>query len=602
MQYQSRLSLFSLVVLLGLVAGFAAGSAVSAKEYSIDAVELKVELQPDGSALVEERRTMSYQGSFSYNFQVFRKSGLDGFIFLSLSDGETVYVRRRSKEPGSYRVRERRKQVEVRWYHDTRDQSRTFVLRYKLLGVVTAYADVAQFYYNLIGSGWKKSTGSVRAVIIPPGERGLPVEKVRAWLHNVRSGDVHVTDDGRVELSVTSLPAKTALPVRVLIPADMFPQAEKRVQEPAASRLISEAEQQVRDDIAAAEKLAERERMRARLRPRFLPLLSAAVALYGLLLFVNLFRHRTRVDSPYYNESYPRLPAEGVSAAVANFVYFRGNVTSYALSAALIELAAQGFLVIEVDDDISSGKKSISKKHIFFVLTEKAQRERPEHLSSAQLLAFLQEISTEGRLSLVQLKKKKKELLEFMEDWRKTISAELVVPFYEPASKKRMKTFLFSGILLSVVCFIAIFFIGPEAAVLAVVSVALSVVSIGLLRQTEAVKRLREHLKRIRRFVRSAKQRTFVPVDTAEIDRYLAFAVALASGRERIRAFLEHSMGATQGEKAFQWFVTSASMDIAALAETTALMVYVTAASFGSTAAVSAGAGGAAGGGGGGAG
>ncbi len=591
-----------------LIAAFVltAQSSVSfAKDYTIDSVVLEVGLYPDGSAVVKESRTMTYQGRFSYNFQVFKTHGLEKFIFLTLGEEHRLYQRANSRKPGTYTVsiKKRKKEVRVRWYHDTEDETRTFLLSYKLVGVVKSFEDVAQFYHNLIGSGWKKPTGSVRILIKYMGENQPSPEDIRAWLHGVPEFESRIHSDGRIELTADSLAAKTALQARILLPSALFPGVSKK-NEVAGQRLIAEAGARVEEDRLADIRRAERTQMRRKFAPRILPVLQAAVGLFAIILLLNMFRNHTRVRDHSSGEIYPGLPGPEVPAAGANYVFYHGSINGNSLTATLIELAAQGFITFEsrvAPDQNSWGKKE--RRKVYLTLTDDTPAEQPHTRTAAALLAFLHNLGIGTRFPLDELKKKKNEFKKFMPTWTETIRAELGFPFLEPESKKRAAHFAFYGGVLSVVCFAAIYFVGPQALLPAIIALVLAVASLGLLRVTPEARKLRSRLKRIRKYVRSAKKRSHFAIDSSEIDRYLAILVAIDGSKSTVKTFLEKSKGAVDRGDALRWFVAEGGLQHIDMVDVVAGSIASTAVVLGTSSGVAvAGTAGASGGGGGGAG
>ena len=136
-------------VVLGLAA-----SAAAKKSYDHPLIEQTFRLLPDGDAVVEEIRAFDFAGEFSWA-EVERSTrgqyGRYGLDYEGVWDADT-------KQPLRYEVRRSGDNVILRWSYQARDETKRFLLRYRIRRAVQRYADVAQLYWDR----WGVETVSIR--------------------------------------------------------------------------------------------------------------------------------------------------------------------------------------------------------------------------------------------------------------------------------------------------------------------------------------------------------------------------------------------------------------------------------------------------------
>ena len=193
-----------------------------AKDYSISKVEIEVNLQKDGSALVKEIRTYNFDGSFSWadewiNLKA-KCSGCKNYLIsdFSLEDEKDSYVRNSSNLPHSYSLEELKDRFYVKWFYSATNESKTFTLKYKIQNAVTNHKDIAEFYWQLVGDEWPKASSEVRARVFLPSE--APNDKIWAFGHGPSDGKINIVSSREVDFYATNLAPKTFFEVRILFP------------------------------------------------------------------------------------------------------------------------------------------------------------------------------------------------------------------------------------------------------------------------------------------------------------------------------------------------------------------------------------------------
>ncbi|MBP9687370.1 DUF2207 domain-containing protein, partial [Candidatus Woesebacteria bacterium] len=210
-----------------------------AKDYSIPDAEIIVHLTKEGSALVSEKRTYDFDGSFTWadiNIPLAAKCGgcVDYKVKnIAVFDGDTPIAP--SNLTSSFNVQG----INIRWNYLAVDQKKVFTITYTIENAITTHSDISEFYWKLIGDKWDKGVGTVHAEVFFPVS--VPSDAVRAWGHGPLNGKVTIPDNTKAVFDATNLPKKTFFEVRVLFPRTVGAFTQKGVL--SKSTIISEETQ-----------------------------------------------------------------------------------------------------------------------------------------------------------------------------------------------------------------------------------------------------------------------------------------------------------------------------------------------------------------------
>lgn len=207
-----------------------------AKSYSMPRVDIAAEVQPDGALQVQEQRTFDFDGSFTCVWWTFDSlpagSSLE-VTGVSLTNGSGRAVElsevpfqtqwRSSGGPGyaSYSVDVDLASVYV--FFEADDEQLTVGLSYRMEGAAQAHSDVAELYWQYVGSQWAEASDDVSCTVTLPVPAGVAVqagENVRAWGHGPLDGNVSVNDDGTVTYIVPSVASGEFAEARIAFPTD----------------------------------------------------------------------------------------------------------------------------------------------------------------------------------------------------------------------------------------------------------------------------------------------------------------------------------------------------------------------------------------------
>ena len=229
------LSLFAIGMLLVLMPGQA-----FAKSYTMPKVDITANAATDGSLDVVEQRTFDFDGDFTAVWWTFKdlpsnasfvvnsmsmtKIGPDGTPVgeaVSLPNTAFNLAWRDAGGPGkdSYSVDSPLNTVYA--FFNVADETAIITLDYTIINGVQAYKDVADVYWQYVGSQWEESSSDVSMTLslpVPQGQSVIAGDNVRAWGHGPLDGVVTINEDGSVTYTVDHVNAGQFAEARVVFP------------------------------------------------------------------------------------------------------------------------------------------------------------------------------------------------------------------------------------------------------------------------------------------------------------------------------------------------------------------------------------------------
>ena len=137
---------------------FLCTSLLFGKSYTIDKVKIESTIRADGIVQITEKRTYNFQGRFSYAYQKIDKKLFKEIYDIQLSENGYQYINNSSSEPYTFTVTSNKKSIEIKWFHESEDISKEFVVSYKLRGALRIGPEDTQFRWTYLGDKWGKKT------------------------------------------------------------------------------------------------------------------------------------------------------------------------------------------------------------------------------------------------------------------------------------------------------------------------------------------------------------------------------------------------------------------------------------------------------------
>ena len=346
---------------LALVAALLAFPATAqAKEYSMGPVDITATVQSNSTLVVHEERVFDFDDSFTYVFWSLDKSGFDAIKINGVSmtqDGQTTALALTTdpdsvdKRPeGYYYVNDHGSYVDVYAYFRASYEDVSFALDWRGIGLVNAWADCGELYWQAVGDQWGMGTDNVSVTIVlpvPAGESVVGGDNVLAWAHGPLSGTVGFNEDGTVFCYVPYVGSDSFVEPRVVFPVEWLSDMNPSSVEYRQAIIDQE------NEWAAA---ADRKRALRAFLGVLVGIIGVVLALALLISAVIVFfRHGREHKSTFTSQYWREMPCDE-HPAVLGALWRWGSITPSDLTATIMHLCAQGIIRI---DPITQAKQGL---------------------------------------------------------------------------------------------------------------------------------------------------------------------------------------------------------------------------------------------------
>ncbi|MBU1637302.1 DUF2207 domain-containing protein, partial [bacterium] len=325
-QFIMRLRIVLLV--LSGVLWLSVGSA-QAKSYYHPLIEQTIQIEADGSALVDEIRSYRFKGDFSYAYLRLGTKGeygTYGIEYLGVWDEDS------GDELKWSQTREGSEEVLV-WHYKAFSTIKRFHLRYRIKYAVQCYRDVAQFYWKVIEEKHER-IDSLRSTLLLP-ESSLPFFNL--YVHSkAKPGHIHFAEDlSHADVQLGKIHDGSFVEFRAFFEPKVLVDPNIRVGEDRASLLAHE------DNI---------------LHPGFLVWVQehtgiiAKIVPFVVILLLYLWLYLTYGTEPKvkYDKEYERDAPRDLPPAVVSAILSQGGINersvAHGFSATLLEAGRLGYL------------------------------------------------------------------------------------------------------------------------------------------------------------------------------------------------------------------------------------------------------------------
>lgn len=516
-----------------------ATSSAVAKDYSVPRVVIFAHILPDGTISYQEHRTYRFDGSYSQADYNLSRAGFDEIRDIDVREQGVLYHLDNSGNPGTYRVQQTSDDVEIVWNYDARDEERTFIISYTLVGAVIRGPDHSEFFWTYVSDRWERGTDELE-VNIHFNDGVDPAE----LLHFLRGSDdraqVEVRRHG-YRITGSNFSTDNSLAMQAIFPSVLVAEAPITHPDFSLAGAIADVERRERE---ATEQEARRER-RADVFSR-LAIVAALVSLAGFALLYGRFsRNKPNLRQVIPDKLYS-IPAPQPPAA-ASLILPYAMVSGHHLLATLFDLCRRGFYRIVQDEPPQ--RRLLKSDPVYRVEAGDTQPDsaqlRPWEADLVELIDS-HHASGETRIKKVfdlSASKGQKWFRKWATQLKKDVDALSI-----KHEDNRKATGLNAAIQISMMIFsvAAIVIAGPIGAVPLATSV-LGLIGTGLLlHRTPEGEELYQKWTAYQRALKSDNHHAL----TGSLDAHFAYAVAFGMTNRRTEAFVQ---GASQND--FLWFI-----------------------------------------------
>lgn len=343
-RHPGALQLLLAVVAVTFAAWLAAPVPALAKSYEIPRVAIDATLQPDGTLVVTEDRTFSFDGSFNGVYWRLPAGDYEGrsvepqveSVGVVAPSGQwQAFSEGYSGDTGTYELDPEGTYTEVKLYNPAEDEDVTYRIVYRLPGLASAWADTGELYWKFVSDGWDETSQDVTCTVhlpVPAGQSVEPEGNVRAWGHGTLDGSVSFSGDD----VVFSVPA---------VGGDDF--AEARITFPVSwlSSVTPSSESRLDSILADEQRWADEANRRRETARAVLGGTEGVLAVVGAAsVAVPLWaasRYR-RTHRPVFQDEYFRDVPSGDHPAVLGALLNDGDATSEGFTATLMRVTDAG--------------------------------------------------------------------------------------------------------------------------------------------------------------------------------------------------------------------------------------------------------------------
>ena len=334
-----------------------------AKSYAIPKVDIRAQLESDGSLHVVEQREFSFDGDYSRMKWSFSQlpsnasvkvnsvrlvkldesgnptgdvSALPSISFdLKWRDDESA-----GPGSGSYSLDDPKNSVYV--FFPEKPSNTVVELDYTIANMAQAYDDVSEIYWQYLSS-WEVTSQNVSVTLELPVPNGTVVtagENVRAWGHGPAGGDVEINSDGSITAKVDAVKSGEYAELRVLVPTTWLTNLSAKVKKIHSGELRAETvikEEKTWSDNGAKNAISQY---------GFVIGFSAVCALLLIIALVLYFRFGKEYEPDFKDKYLSEDPASELHPSVVGRLWRWNRETTQDLVAAIMHLAQTGQISI----------------------------------------------------------------------------------------------------------------------------------------------------------------------------------------------------------------------------------------------------------------
>jgi uncharacterized membrane protein len=492
--------------------------AWASKDWSIPRVEIDAEIRADGTILYTEYRTYRFEGSFSEVDYNLPKAGFTHITDLRVFEGDTPYLNLNTREPGTFRVRDSNRNIDITIFYRATDEEKTFTIQYVLHGAVVTGPDWAEFNWVYLSDRWERPTGELLVVLGFPED--VAADDIHTWIRGAAYKTRTSKDYGVMRAMASDIPRTEYISIRTLFPSAVLSAA---ITDPELADL-SPALVREQEELWLQE---QRERREASERnDRIAVLASMPLTILGLIILIVLYtRYAKKHPLPQRipHEIY-ELPSDE-PPALLGWLYYQSYIGGYQLVATMLDLARRGYLIMEEHKTQSRFLKTESTDfHVMMTAKEPGTDLAPWE---DFLLQFLyDQIRDESKPLKEIFKQGSTETQKFVEAWKKKVSDDAGTRgWYDEGVKEGQKKNLVAQLLLVAVSIAGMILFSFLFMILFISATLLALLSLIIQRRTFEGELLYQKTVAYRRALSHGRPSQFISPKDKTV--HLLYAIAL---------------------------------------------------------------------------
>ncbi len=533
-------------ILLPLLIFFISANEIFAQDYSIPEVNVQVTIQDDGIVQIQESRTYSYRGSFSWADYRLPKRGFSEIRNIRISEGDDFYISENSEEPGTFSVSESDDLIVIKWHYDATDEVRTYTLHYELESAVSIGPDYSEFYWIFIGDGRDKVVGSSDIMVQLPGQ--ISVDSLYSWNYSSANDSELTESESGFRLISGRVDRNQNAAIRALFPTNMFRSGLIEISDPNLN--LDEIIQEEAEYDEMLRRQAERDAFFAEIVAPItilLSLLSFGIFYFSYQRFGK--RHSTATIS---DRETVVLPDRTPPAIIGRLMSSR-HTTGNHLVATIFDLARRGWFEIEEQEKESSFLSSAKSEFYISIPEEVPNEELPKW--EQMVYSFVRSRTHLGSTSFEKLfSGSSSKVAKWFTAWKKEIKQVFDEKnWIDQSSYTGVYINVAGQIIIDIAAIILLILAGPIAIIAIIISFLFMMASIAIIRHTKEGEEKFQRWKAYRDGLKSADKRT---IRMELLDIHFVYATALHLSRKQLDNLIQSSYD-SNAEHLFHWIKTN---------------------------------------------
>ncbi|MGE5631228.1 MAG: DUF2207 domain-containing protein [Caulobacteraceae bacterium] len=361
-----RLTVFTVFIIIIMLTSALSAYCDDDRSYYMSSFTVNAVLDSGGSMNIEEKITYEFDGSFRGVYRTLKTENSDGIsnieAFKQVNGQLKKFAQNDSEAENTYQIIDENGGIKLKLFSTSQDESKTFLIRYKVLNVATRYNDTGELYWKFMGDETDVKIESFVVNITLP--EGAEEKDTKIYGHGPLSGNTEISGPNSVRLSVDKLLPHNFVEARVLFPVNLISESKRVVNKDALNEIFAEEEKWADE--------ANAKRVRARLSLG----ISLLFALFELLMIIYLyFKYDKEYKVKFEGEYFRELPGS-YSPAVLSVLWNFGKVHPRDITATMMDLVRRKYLILNVEQKEIKGliKHKIENEYIF-ELDKKADME-----------------------------------------------------------------------------------------------------------------------------------------------------------------------------------------------------------------------------------
>jgi uncharacterized membrane protein YgcG len=302
------------------------------RSFSIDKVEIRGWIFPDGDLVVEEMFTYTFDGNFNGVTRVVHRDGHEGLEFfeayLPSENAEIGFIKENQlqslhveNQDGTYRI-----------HSKSENETKRFLYRYRLDGAIKTYEEYSEVLMTFFDETLQQNLHNVTIDLVFPE----PVSKndYHAFSHD-RNGSITFSSKEMVRFETPVIAEGTTTELRLLFPSNVMTESELIKAEVPLQQIVQEEEK-------LQDRYEGREDKLQSLEP-FLKGISLTAVILAILLLLFLPQNIRRWD----RQTVSLEDVVKMDPVLLYHIYHKGNWKKDAFLAGLFSLVDRGHARIE---------------------------------------------------------------------------------------------------------------------------------------------------------------------------------------------------------------------------------------------------------------